>query len=114
VIDFLCAALEEELPAAKNATLRAKGIRSYSALKAFVPDRPGHDRRYAIDASKSVESWTGNPGTILPPGYDEPCGGTSIIVTGVRRCKAGNINASGLDSPLPRSRLSIHQRNRRG
>src|SRR4051812_47669344 len=52
VIDFLCAALEEELPAAKNATLRAKGIRSYSALKAFVPDRPGHDRRYAIDASK--------------------------------------------------------------
>jgi dTDP-glucose 4,6-dehydratase len=52
VIDFLCAALEEELPAAKNATLGAKGIRSYTALKTFVPDRPGHDRRYAIDASK--------------------------------------------------------------
>jgi dTDP-glucose 4,6-dehydratase len=25
---------------------------SYHALKTFVPDRPGHDRRYAIDASK--------------------------------------------------------------
>jgi dTDP-glucose 4,6-dehydratase len=26
--------------------------RSYHALKTFVPDRPGHDRRYAIDATK--------------------------------------------------------------
>ena len=23
-----------------------------TALKAFVPDRPGHDRRYAIDGTK--------------------------------------------------------------
>lgn len=52
VIDYLCAALEKELPATKNATLQAKGVASYSALKTFVPDRPGHDRRYAIDASK--------------------------------------------------------------
>jgi dTDP-glucose 4,6-dehydratase len=52
VIDYLCAALETELPAAKNSTLSAKGIASYTALKKFVPDRPGHDRRYAIDASK--------------------------------------------------------------
>jgi len=52
VLDFLCTALEDELPAAKNATLRAKGITSYEALKTFVPDRPGHDRRYAIDAGK--------------------------------------------------------------
>jgi dTDP-glucose 4,6-dehydratase len=28
------------------------GGRSYEELIAFVPDRPGHDRRYAIDASK--------------------------------------------------------------
>ena len=26
--------------------------RSYRQLKTFVPDRPGHDRRYAIDATK--------------------------------------------------------------
>jgi dTDP-glucose 4,6-dehydratase len=25
---------------------------SYGALKTFVKDRPGHDRRYAIDASR--------------------------------------------------------------
>jgi len=30
----------------------AHGLRSYRDLITFVPDRPGHDRRYAIDASK--------------------------------------------------------------
>jgi dTDP-glucose 4,6-dehydratase len=52
VVDALCVALEAALPAAKNPPLTARGLRSYSELKTFVPDRPGHDRRYAIDASK--------------------------------------------------------------
>jgi dTDP-glucose 4,6-dehydratase len=52
VVDALCAALEAELPAASNPALRARSIRSYAELKTFVADRPGHDRRYAIDASK--------------------------------------------------------------
>ena len=29
-----------------------QGIARYSDLKSFVADRPGHDLRYAIDASK--------------------------------------------------------------
>jgi dTDP-glucose 4,6-dehydratase len=49
VVDALCAALEAALPAAANPALAG---RPYAALKTFVPDRPGHDRRYAIDASK--------------------------------------------------------------
>jgi len=52
VIDYLCAALETLRPAAQNPALRARGFTSYAALKTFVPDRPGHDRRYAIDATK--------------------------------------------------------------
>jgi dTDP-glucose 4,6-dehydratase len=52
VVDALCAALETERPAAKNPALAARGLSSYAGLKTFVPDRPGHDRRYAIDASK--------------------------------------------------------------
>ncbi len=52
VVDALCASLEAELPAAKNPSLAKAGLRSYAELKTFVPDRPGHDRRYAIDASK--------------------------------------------------------------
>jgi dTDP-glucose 4,6-dehydratase len=52
VVDRLCAALEELKPAAGNAALKTKGISSYAELKTFVKDRPGHDRRYAIDATK--------------------------------------------------------------
>jgi len=47
VVDAICSVLDELLPAADN--------RSYSDLKSFVPDRLGHDRRYAIDASKVRE-----------------------------------------------------------
>jgi dTDP-glucose 4,6-dehydratase len=52
VIDTLCDALERYAPAAANPAMRARGLSSYGELKTFVPDRPGHDRRYAIDASK--------------------------------------------------------------
>ncbi len=40
------------LPAARNPALAAAAVDGYAALKSFVEDRPGHDRRYAIDASK--------------------------------------------------------------
>jgi dTDP-glucose 4,6-dehydratase len=53
VVDALCAALERELPAAGNPALAARGIGSYRELKSFVADRPGHDRRYAIDDARS-------------------------------------------------------------
>src|SRR5262249_61577667 len=42
IVDLICDALDELRP-------RPNG---YRALKTFVPDRPGHDRRYAIDAKK--------------------------------------------------------------
>lgn len=44
VVDLICALLDELNPAADG--------RSYRSLLKFVKDRPGHDRRYAIDASK--------------------------------------------------------------
>ena len=52
IIEILCAELETRRPAAENPAMRAQGKSAYSELKTFVPDRPGHDRRYAIDASK--------------------------------------------------------------
>jgi dTDP-glucose 4,6-dehydratase len=52
IVDRICACLEELVPAAKNPALQPRGLRSYAALKQFVTDRPGHDRRYAIDAEK--------------------------------------------------------------
>src|SRR5262249_35072155 len=60
VVDYLCAALEAVWPAAQNPALVTSGLRSYTELKTFVPDRPGHDRRYAIDATKIRQElgWT--------------------------------------------------------
>ena len=56
VVDALCAALEQVRPAEGNPKISKKtslkGKRGYADLKTFVRDRPGHDRRYAIDASK--------------------------------------------------------------
>ena len=42
LVDRVCDILDEMKPAAT----------SRRALKTFVPDRPGHDRRYAIDATR--------------------------------------------------------------
>jgi dTDP-glucose 4,6-dehydratase len=52
IVDTLCALLESERPAAGNPALQERGVASYAALKTFVADRPGHDRRYAIDDDK--------------------------------------------------------------
>jgi dTDP-glucose 4,6-dehydratase len=59
LVDRLCAVLDELQPAAQNPALAARGLTSYADLKTFVRDRPGHDRRYAIDASRvrSELSW---------------------------------------------------------
>ena len=46
VIESVCNLLEEMNP------IKPKGIKMYIDLITFVEDRPGHDKRYAIDASK--------------------------------------------------------------
>jgi dTDP-glucose 4,6-dehydratase len=51
VVNAVCEALERLYPAAENPALKDRHVR-YAGLKTFVPDRPGHDRRYAIDATK--------------------------------------------------------------
>jgi dTDP-glucose 4,6-dehydratase len=52
VVDMICDILERIQPASDNPALAAKGVARYHDLKTFVPDRAGHDWRYAIDASK--------------------------------------------------------------
>jgi len=52
IVRSLCAELERVRPALHNGALRAKGLDSYERLISFVADRPGHDRRYAIDSTK--------------------------------------------------------------
>ncbi|EKE77267.1 dTDP-glucose 4,6-dehydratase [Oceanibaculum indicum] len=44
VVDALCALLDARLPESTH--------RPHNGLKSFVADRPGHDKRYAIDCTK--------------------------------------------------------------
>ncbi len=52
IVKTICAVLEKLLPAKKNNALISRGYLNYKELIKHVPDRPGHDRRYAIDAKK--------------------------------------------------------------
>lgn len=53
LVHALCVALERLRPAQTNEALRRRGVARYVDLERFVADRPGHDFRYAIDASKA-------------------------------------------------------------
>jgi len=46
VVKTICALLEELVPT------KPQGVKAYEDLITYVKDRPGHDVRYAIDASK--------------------------------------------------------------
>ena len=54
VVNTLCQLLEEMAPD------KPSGIQNYTDLITFVKDRPGHDLRYAIDATKIQQElgWT--------------------------------------------------------
>jgi dTDP-glucose 4,6-dehydratase len=64
IVDALCEELEAALPASTNSALKSAGITRYADLKQFVSDRPGHDRRYAINADKIRRElgWRANVG----------------------------------------------------
>jgi len=64
VVKTICKILDELAPIAENTNIRpegsALGMQNYENLMTFVKDRPGHDMRYAIDASKIQKElgWT--------------------------------------------------------
>lgn len=55
VVHILCDLLEELVPE------KPAGVSAYRDLITFVKDRPGHDVRYAIDASKMTRELDWNP-----------------------------------------------------
>ncbi|WP_448217420.1 dTDP-glucose 4,6-dehydratase [Endozoicomonas sp. 2B-B] len=55
VVQAICTLLEELAP------VKPKGIDRYKDLITFVTDRPGHDNRYAIDASKVAKELNWKP-----------------------------------------------------
>jgi len=52
VVKTLCTILDELKPISDNPAFMSSSMINYSELITFVKDRPGHDMRYAIDATK--------------------------------------------------------------
>ena len=54
IVDAVCSILDEKYPIPKNSqfSIVNSQLKSYKELITFVEDRAGHDRRYAIDATK--------------------------------------------------------------
>ncbi len=54
IVNTICEILDEKYPIKNNSTFNIQNSRleSYKELISFVADRAGHDRRYAIDATK--------------------------------------------------------------
>jgi dTDP-glucose 4,6-dehydratase len=53
IVETICQVLEDVRPARENPAMRMAGVARYRDLVTFVADRPGHDRRYAVDPSKA-------------------------------------------------------------
>ncbi|HHC6555264.1 TPA: dTDP-glucose 4,6-dehydratase [Vibrio parahaemolyticus] len=62
VVKTICALLEELRPD------KPAGVESYESLITYVKDRPGHDVRYAIDATKIAQELNWTPEEIFESG----------------------------------------------
>jgi dTDP-glucose 4,6-dehydratase len=76
VVKTICALLEELAPE------KPKGLTAYTDLITFVKDRPGHDVRYAIDASK-ITNALGCQSKALKVAFARLFSGTLTIAHGV-------------------------------
>ena len=66
--------------------------RLYRDQITYVTDRPGHDRRYAIDASKMSAELDWQPQETFESGIAKPCCGTWKISSGSTTSRAAPIN----------------------
>ena len=71
ILDRLCAVLEELSPIGQNPAFEGRDLDRYDALKIFVDDRPGHDRRYAIDDRKLRDELGWEPSMDLVTGLQK-------------------------------------------
>ena len=65
VVNYICKILEKYAPD------KPKGIKQYSDLIKYVSDRPGHDKRYAIDATKISKELNWQPNETFETGIEK-------------------------------------------
>ena len=66
IVRRICAILDELRPASENPNL--EGNNSYDDLITYVKDRPGHDRRYAINCGRIEAECGWNPAETFDTG----------------------------------------------
>lgn len=69
-VHAICRSLDTHWPASQNPALVRQGLTRYDQLITFVEDRPGHDRRYAIDATKIARQLGWRPRHDFESGLD--------------------------------------------
>lgn len=71
VVHTLCDSLEAAVPAESNPRMTEQGFSSYRDLIQYVKDRPGHDRRYAIDCTKIERELDWHPAVSFEEGMQK-------------------------------------------
>ena len=74
LVQMVCRILDKAYPIAENANLKnseSPGITKYENLITFVKDRPGHDMRYGIDATKIRDELGWEPKRDINEGIEE-------------------------------------------
>lgn len=69
VVETICCILDKLVPIKQNSDLNA--VKSYKELITFVEDRPGHDLRYAIDATKIEKELSWEPKETFTTGIEK-------------------------------------------
>lgn len=70
IVNDICDTLDRLLPCKENPALKnlEPQVKTYKSLLTFVKDRPGHDRRYAINCDKITEELGWQPTVTLREG----------------------------------------------
>jgi len=99
VVEAVCSLLDELAPRSPHLP--------HAGLISYVTDRPGHDQRYAIDATKLASELDWSPKESFESGLRKTSSGTSRIAAGGTACSRRATTAAG--SALRRPRLSLRR-----